>query len=139
MPSDNKTAPTDADPKEFIEAVENKTRREDALQMLDVMRDITGEPPVMWGPSIIGFGQYHYKYDSGREGDFLNVGFSPRKANLVLYVLGSINDDDPLLEKIGPFKRGSACLYVTRLERMNMPALRKLIKKSYDRTQKRWA
>ena len=136
--SDNKTMPTNVSVDEFIAAVDNQGRRDDALHLLSIFEEITKQPAKMWGPSIIGFGQYHYKYDSGREGDTLGVGFSPRKANMVLYVLGMIEQDDPDLEKLGPHKTGSACLYVGRLKGVDEAALRSLIKKSYERTIKKY-
>ena len=85
--SENKTRPTDADVLDYINSLDNKRRKEDALTLLDVMQDITGEDPQMWGSSIIGFGQYHYKYESGREGDFFLAGFSPRKTAFTVYVM----------------------------------------------------
>lgn len=133
------TVPTGASVTKFIDAVENETRRKDAKTLLAMMKKITGDKAVMWGPSIIGFGTYHYKYDSGREGDFMLVGFSPRKANMVLYVLGSLKDDDPLLGKLGKFRRGRSCLYVNKLDDVDHGVLEKLIKKSYDTTKKYWA
>lgn len=132
------TVPTKNSAVEFINAVDNETRRKDAKTLLALMKKITGDKAVMWGPSIIGFGEYHYKYESGREGDFMLVGFSPRKANMVLYVLGSLDEKDPLLSKLGKFKRGRACLYVNTLGDVDMGVLERLIKKSYDATKARW-
>lgn len=137
--SDMVTVPTKASVTQFINAVENETRRKDAKTLLAMMKKITGDKPVMWGPSIIGFGAYHYKYDSGREGDSLLVGFSPRKANMVLYVLGSLDPKDPLLGKLGKYKRGRACLYLNKLDDVDLGVLEKVIKKSYDKTQNYWA
>ena len=134
-----KTAPTKVSVTAFINAVENETRRKDAKTLLALMKKLTGDKPTMWGPSIIGFGEYHYKYESGREGDMLLVGFSPRKANMVLYVLGSLKDDDPLLGKLGKFKRGRSCLYVNKLEDVDMKVLEKVIKKSYETTKRKWS
>ncbi|MEM9014743.1 MAG: DUF1801 domain-containing protein [Pseudomonadota bacterium] len=133
------TVPTGASVTAFINAVENEKRKTDAKALLKIMKDVTGEKPAMWGPSIIGFGQYHYKYESGREGDMLNVGFSPRKANMVLYVMGSIADDDPLRDQLGKYKTGRACLYVNKLEDVSMPVLKRLIKKSYTATKKKYS
>lgn len=121
----------------FIASVENETRRRDAERLLALMKRITGESPMMWGSSIIGFGSYHYKYESGREGDAPLVGFSPRKSNLVLYVLGSIGDD-PLLTKLGKHKRGSGCLYINRLDDIELGVLEKIVKKSCSATKKKW-
>ena len=137
--SENKTRPTGASVAAFIDAVENDTRRRDAKTLLALMKKITGEAPKMWGPSIIGFGAYHYKYDSGREGDMLNVGFSPRKANMALYVMGSIADDDPLRDKLGKYKTGRSCLYINKLEDVDLKVLEKLIAKSYKATLKKYA
>ncbi len=136
--AENKTKPEKTSVTAFIASVENDTRRRDAKTILALMKKLTGDKPKMWGPSIIGFGEYHYVYESGREGDTLNVGFSPRKANTVLYVLGSLKEDDPLFAKLGKFKRGSACLYINRLEDIDIKTLEKIITKSYMATQKKW-
>ena len=133
------TVPTRASVTKFIDSVENETRREDAKTLLALMKKVTGDRPVMWGPSIVGFGQYHYKYDSGREGDFMLVGFSPRKANMVLYVLGCLGGDEPLLKKLGKHKHGVSCLYVNKLDDIDLGVLEKLVKKSYETTSKRWS
>lgn len=132
--AENKTKPTKESVSAFINGVENETRKRDAKTVLAMMKKITGEKPKMWGPSIIGFGEYHYKYESGREGDMLNVGFSPRKANLVLYVMGSIAEDDPLRSKLGKYKTGKACLYVNKLDDIDLAVLEKIIAKSYKAT-----
>ncbi len=131
------TVPTRASVAKFIDAVENETRRKDAKTLLAMMKKVTGEKAVMWGPSIIGFGKYHYKYESGREGDMCLVGFSPRKANMVLYVLG-YGEGEPLLKKLGRHKHGVSCLYVNKLDDVDLGVLEKLIKKSYETTKKRW-
>ncbi len=136
--SDPKTKPSGKSVAAFINAVENETRRRDAKTVLAMMKKATGEKAVMWGPSIIGFGRYHYKYASGREGDMLLVGFSPRKANMVLYVLGSLGNDDPLLAKLGKYKTGRSCLYVNKLEDVDEKVLIKIIEKSYKTTKKKW-
>ncbi len=136
--SDVKTKPTSQSVTAFINAVENETRRKDAKTLLALMKKVTGEKPVMWGPSIIGFGEYHYKYESGREGDFMLVGFSPRKANMVLYVLGSLGEDEPLLKKLGPYKNGKSCLYVNSLAKVDVAVLEKIVAKSYKTTKAKW-
>jgi len=136
--ADMKTKPTRASVTSFINAVENETRRKDAKTLFALMKKLTGDKPTMWGPSIIGFGAYHYKYESGREGDFMLVGFSPRKANMVLYALGSLKDNDPLLSKLGKFKRGRSCLYINKLDDVDMNVLEKVIQKSYETTKKKW-
>lgn len=132
------TVPSKVSPSKFIASIENSVRQQDAKTLLAEMKKITGEKPVMWGPTIIGFGSYHYQYESGHEGDMLLVGFSPRKANMVLYVLGSLKDDDPLLAKLGKFKRGKSCLYINKLDDVDMAVLKKIIMKSYEATKKKW-
>lgn len=136
--AENKTKPTGTSVTAFIGAVDNEMRKRDAKTLLAMMKKITGEKAKMWGPSIIGFGEYHYKYESGREGDMLNVGFSPRKANLALYVMGSIAEDDPLRDKLGKYKTGKSCLYINKLEDVDLAVLEKLITKSYKATLKKY-
>jgi Domain of unknown function (DU1801) len=131
MAGSQKTLPTSDDPKRFIAAVASDARREDARTLCGLLADWTGEPPVMWGPSIIGFGSYRYRYESGHEGTAALVGFSPRKANLVLYLVGGVEDRHPkLLERLGPHKRGKGCLYLKRLDDVDLDVLRELV----DRT-----
>ena len=125
--ADLKTKPTSADVEKFINSVENKKRKEDALEILDIMKIITKEEPKIWGPSIIGFGSYHYKYESGREGDWFVVGFSPRKANLALYIMSGFNEYDELLPKLGKYKTGVSCLYINKLIDVDLTILKKLI------------
>ena len=131
--SENKTQPTAVDPMSFIGDVENETRRSDALRLVDIMREETGEEPYMYGPSIVGFGTYHYKYESGREGDAPLAAFSPRKAQMVVYLIGGYEERYPeQLAKIGPFKTGKACFYFKKLNDLDEEILRFLIKDSYD-------
>ena len=137
--ADLRTAPTAMGVTAFINSVENETRRKDAKTLLAMMKKVTGEKAKMWGPSIIGFGEYHYKYESGREGDMLAVGFSPRKANMVLYVLGSLGEDEPLLKKLGPYKNGKSCLYVAGLDKVDLSVLEKIVAKSYKTTKAKWS
>ena len=136
--ADLKTKPTVQSVTAFINAVENDVRKRDAKTALALFKKVTGEKPKMWGPTIIGFGEYHYKYESGREGDMLNVGFSPRKANMVMYVMGSLGDDEPLLKKLGKYKTGRACLYVNKFDDIDLGVLEKMIAKSFKATQKKY-
>ena len=129
---------TPEDVQTFVNAVENKTRKADAHSLLEIFSRVTGEKPRFWPPSIIGFGAYHYKYESGREGDSILVGFSPRKANLVMYVMGSVGADHPLMAKLGKHKTGKACLYVNKLADIDLSVLEEIIKLSYDRTLEKW-
>ncbi len=125
--SENKTAPTDQRPEDFIAAVDHPKKREEALQILDLFKDVTGWKPVMWGPSIIGFGRYHYVYDSGREGDMCATGFSPRKANHSFYIMPGYKERQRLLDRLGKHKTGAACLYVNKLADIDLDVLRELI------------
>ena len=133
--SDAKTKPTDASVVDFINAVENKRRREDGLVLLDLFKKTTGDEPVMWGESIIGFGSYHYKYKSGREGDWMLTGFSPRKAHQVIYMMGCYVDEgfdeqDKLFSKLGKHKMGASCLYINKLSDIDISVLEELIVRS---------
>ena len=129
--AENKTAPTDASVDDFIAGVDNKRRHADALTLLELFKQITQLEPVMWGPSIIGFGSYHYKYASGREGDMLATGFSPRKANLSLYVGDKFDGAAELYEKLGKYKRSVACLYINKLADVDMDVLKEIIEKDF--------
>jgi len=135
--ADLKTKPTAKSVTAFINTVENETRKRDAKTLLAMMKRITGEKPKMWGPTIIGFGTYHYVYETGREGDMLQVGFSPRKASMVLYVLGSPNDA-ALLKKLGKHKHGKSCLYINKLEDVDLDVLEELIDQSFNTEIKYW-
>ncbi|PHI19775.1 hypothetical protein CEQ90_11145 [Lewinellaceae bacterium SD302] len=123
----NKTTPTNVSVSDFLATVDNEQKRADAQTIIDLMQEITGESPVMWGPSIIGFGKYHYTYASGREGDWMETGFSPRKSAISLYLMGGIGRQADLLEKLGKYKTGKSCLYIKRLSDVDMDVLRELI------------
>lgn len=111
----------------FLKSVENKKRREDSFEILGLMKNITKEEPKMWGDSIVGFGEFHYKYKTGREGDWFLVGFSPRKANLTLYIMSGFKEYNELLKQLGKYKTSVSCLYVKDLEDVDMNILKKLI------------
>ena len=130
--SENKTVKNSASVEDFLNAVEHATRKKDAFTLLEMMKKITGEPPVMWGDSIVGFGEYHYKYDSGREGDFLMIGFSPRKTSTTLYIMNGFDRYDELLGQLGKHKTGRSCLYITNLKNVDLDVLQTLIKESYN-------
>ncbi|MBV0910992.1 DUF1801 domain-containing protein [Anianabacter salinae] len=136
--STNKTVETGASVAEFLAAVEPERRRGDALRLDAIFRDATGFAPRMWGPSIIGYGRYHYKYDSGHEGDFLATGFAPRKTNLVVYILPGYADFGDILNRLGPHKAGKSCLYLTSLARVDEGALRELIAAGLADLARRW-
>lgn len=122
-----KTRPTGVAVDEFLEAVPDPQRRADGKALREMFERITGEPATMWGPSIVGFGSYHYKYDSGHEGDMARIGFSPRKAELVLYVLTEAGDQDELLARLGKHKTGKCCLYIKKLSAVDEAVLEELI------------
>lgn len=121
-----KTKPTQISVEAFIDAVENPVRRDDAKEVCAMLERITGESPKMWGPSIIGFGSYHYKYDSGHEGDMCRLGFSPRKAELVLYVLTEDPGQTEKLTRLGKHKTGKSCLYIKKLADVDMAVLEEI-------------
>jgi hypothetical protein len=126
-----KTLPSDESAAAFIARVPNVARREDASTLCRLLAEWTGEAPVMWGTSIVGFGSYRYRYDSGHQGTGPLVGFSPRKANLVLYLVGGVQDRYPkLLEQLGPHRVGKGCVYLRRLDDVDLQVLRSLV----DRT-----
>lgn len=132
--AENKTQPTDVPVEEFLASVEHPTRRADGYELLALMQEITGQEPYMYGPTIVGFGSYHYKYASGREGDAPAVGFSPRKANLVLYGLTEGPDADRLLPELGKHKTSTACLYINTLGDVDRDVLAELIRSGYQHT-----
>lgn len=129
----NKTVENEVDVDAFIASVAHDGRREDSKTLLEMFTRITGHSPKMWGNSIIGFGSYHYKYETGREGDMCRSGFSPRKQNMSLYVLGCTSEakdkarQTDLLDRLGPHKRGVSCLYVTQLKKIDLDVLEELI------------
>ena len=131
-----KTVARTADPIAFIDKVKNEVKRKDSHELVAMMREITGEPPKIWGPSIVGFGSYHYVYASGHEGDICVTGFSPRSGALVVY-LGPGLENDKLMAKLGKHKRGKGCLYINKLDDVDRGTLRKLIEHSIAELRKR--
>ena len=129
--AENKTQPTKQSPNAYINAVENDVRRKDAKSLLSIMKKVTGERPVMWGPSIIGFGKYHYTYESGREGDMFLTGFSPRKSNIAVYLMPGFDGKEDMLARLGKHKTGRSCLYINKLADVNLDVLTELIEKDY--------
>lgn len=136
--AENKTRPTNASVTEYIDSVENGTRRKDAYVLLELMKKVTGEQPIIWGDSIIAFGSYHYKYDSGREGDMILTGFSPRKSNISLYVGASAERNVSYLRKLGKHKIGRSCLYINKLADIDIDVLKDLIKSNYEHGKKKY-
>ncbi len=129
MAAEAKTKPTKEKVTDFLNRVPDATRREDCLVVAKIMEEITGSKPQMWGPSIVGFGTFHYKYASGREGDWPLVAFSPRKQDLTLYLtLSGYEKYDDVMKQLGKHKTGKSCLYIKRLSDVHLPTLKKLIK-----------
>ena len=128
--AETKTKPTNESVKAFLNKISDEERRADCFQVAKIMEEVTGEKPKMWGPSIVGFGSYHYKYDSGREGDWLVTGFSPRKKDLTLYLMMGLAKHSELMEKLGKHSHAKSCLYIKRLSDIHIPTLKKLIKVS---------
>ena len=128
--AENKTKPTEVSVAAFIEAITDETRRADAKVLVKLMQKASGEKPKLWGPAIVGFGSYHYKYDSGREGDMPLVGFSPRKAASVLYGLIGFSGADAMLANLGKHTTGKGCLYIKKLTDVDRKVLEALVVKS---------
>lgn len=138
MAYEQKTKPTDQSVVEFIEAIERPAKKEDAYRLLDIFHEETGYEPTMWGPSIIGYGSYHYTYKTGHEGDAPIVGFSPRKAAHSLYVAPNLEERDAFLSRLGKHKTAVACIYVNKLSDIDEEVLREMIRRSVEVTKARY-
>ena len=114
----------------FLDKIADKSRREDCLAVVDIMRDVTKEEPKMWGSSIVGFGRYRYKYESGREGEWMITGFSPRKSDLTLYIMPGFEPFADLMKRLGKYKTGKSCLYIKKLADVDVGVLRELVTRS---------
>mgnify|MGYP001378373726 CR=1 FL=1 len=125
-----RTRPTDQSVTGFLNEIGDEQRKRDCFRLVDLMQKITGAPPVMWGSSIIGFGSYHYTYASGREGDWMLTGFSPRKQNLTIYIMSGFDPFETDLKKLGRYKTGASCLYIKSLEEVDEGVLERLIRAS---------
>jgi len=135
--AENKTKATEVDPQQFINQLDDAQKRKDAEELVAIMKKATGKPPKMWGPTIVGFGKYHYKYESGREGEICLVGFSPRKPSLVLYV-GFALEYKELMARLGKYKTGKSCLYIKKLDDIDRGVLKEIIVKSVAEMRKRY-
>lgn len=135
-----KTKQTDADVHEFINTfAHTEQKKKDSFEILKLMQDVSGFEPKMWGPSIIGFGKYHYKSErSSQEGDWPLIGFSPRKSAISLYVYSGCAGQDDMLKELGKFKMGASCIYVNKLSDINIEVLKKLMTTTIDHLQRRW-
>ncbi len=137
--NDNKTTVTAKDPFAFIdEWVESAEKREDSLALIDMMQKITGHPPKMWGPTMIGFGDWHYVSPAGREGDWFSMGFSPRKAAISLYIVMNASDYPEIMQRLGKHTTGKGCIYVKRLSDIDMNVLEELTRTAYEDLKKRY-
>lgn len=125
----NKTQPTDASVQQHLDAIDNPVRKEDCGRLVELLKEESGCEPVMWG-NIVGFGSYHYRYDSGREGDFMRVGFANRKTALTIYIMAGFDAYPDLMGSLGKFKTGRSCLYVKKLEDIDVDVLRRLVRSS---------
>jgi len=133
-----KTKQTDESVIKILNSVEGEKKRKDSFAVLEIIKEVTRLEPKMWGASIIGFGNYHYKYDSGHEGDMCIVGFSPRKQNITLYLMLGLGNFQELLKNLGKHKTGKGCLYINKLEDVNTDVLKQLIKVSVDAIKKKY-
>ena len=134
--AENKTRPNAQQVQGFLDGIEDPLKQQDCREIASLMEEITGSAPVMWGDSIVGFGDYHYKYASGREGDWFLTGFSPRKQNITLYIHGYLEEYQQILGKLGKFKHGKGCLYIKKLEDVDREVLKDLIRTSLKKNEK---
>lgn len=125
-----KTKPTHESVEAFLQGISAPQRRQECLRLVELMKHATGSEPRMWGAGMVGFGQYHYRYESGREGDWFVTGFSPRKSALTLYIMAGFDRYDGIMERLGKYKTGKSCLYIKRLEDIDLDVLRELIDES---------
>jgi hypothetical protein len=133
-----KTKVRSASVEKFLNDVTDKQKREDSFKILELMKKVTKEEPKMWGPSIVGFGKYHYKYDSGHEGDMCIAGFSPRKQALTIYILPGFTKYESLMKKLGKYKTGKSCLYIKKLEDVDQKVLQELVTESVKWMKQRY-
>lgn len=134
----NKTTENEASVGDFLDTVKDETKRNDCLELKAMMEKVTKKPAKMWGGSIVGFDNYHYKYESGREGDFMKVGFSPRAQNLTVYIMPGFERYSELMEKLGKHKTGKSCLYIKKLDDVDRDVLEELVQGSFDYMTKKY-
>ena len=133
-----KTKPTNASVGDFLNGIEDDQKRRDAKTVARIMKRVTGKPPKMWGPSIVGYDSYHFVYDSGQEGDWPAAGFSPRKQALTLYIMSGFTGHPTLMKKLGKHSTGKSCLYIKRLDDVDLDVLKELVEQSVAYVTKRW-
>ena len=132
-----KTKPNKQKVVDFLNLIEDKQEREDSFSICEIMKSLSKDDPVMWGSSIVGFGTYHYKYASGREADWMKIGFSPRKQAITLYIMTGFDSYESLLKKLGKYKTGKSCLYIKRLDDIDIEILKEIVKQSIEEISKR--
>jgi hypothetical protein len=132
MPDQPRTVPTDADVRAFVDAVAHPVRHRDAVRLLGIFARVTGESPRLWGPSIIGFGSYHYRYATGREGGAAAAGFSPRSSSTTVYLADGFDAHADLLAELGPHSTGRSCLYLTDLDKVDLEVLERILRRSWE-------
>ena len=133
--AENKTKPTKGCVTAFLSKIKDKQVRDDCFVILEMMQKVSKCEPVMWGSAIVGFGTYHYVYESGREGDMILIGFSPRKQNISIYLMGGLNKVEEELPKLGKYKTGGGCLYIKWLSDVNVTVLKKIFAKAFKEAQ----
>jgi hypothetical protein len=131
---EQKTKPTPDSVMEFLNRIENEQKRRDCFTILELMQQVTGEPPVLWG-TMVGFGSYHYRYATGHQGDAFRTGFAPRKQNITLYMYLGFDAHRELMEKLGKYKAAKSCLYIKKLEDVDLAVLRELVQRSVAQIQ----
>lgn len=136
--SENKTRPSSRSAEDYLDSVSDPVRREDARALCEMMKRVTGEEPVLWGGSMVGFGKYRYRYESGREGEWLATGFAPRAKELVVYLIADAPNRQDLLARLGKHRTGKSCLYIKRLPDVNLDVLEALIRKSLGALRDRY-
>lgn len=134
--TENKTQPTRESVYEFLDRISDEKRRRDCYTILELMQQVSGEEPVMWGSNIVGFGSYHYKYASGREGDSALTGFSPRKRDLTIYIVSGFDEYGELMSRLGKYKTGKSCLYIKKIEDIDLETLKELVTNSVEHMRK---
>jgi hypothetical protein len=137
--AENKTKPTKSSATAFLNKIRDRQLRDDCFAILKLMQEVSNCEPVMWGSAIIGFGTYHYVYESGREGDTVVIGFSPRKQNISIYLMGGLNKVEDELSKLGEYKTGKGCLYIKSLSDVNVEILKKVFAKAFKEAQRKSA
>jgi len=133
--AENKTKPTKGSVTAFLNKIKDQQLRDDCFAILEMMQKVSNCEPIMWGSAIVGFGTYHYVYESGREGDTILIGFSPRKQNISIYLMGGLNKVEDKLSKLGKYKTGGGCLYIKSLSDVNVTVLKKIFAKAFKEAQ----